>query len=146
ELRLVETKLGAGSVFVLTIPYSWPAALGERMISSPRNGRARLGTDNAELVGKKILVVEDSADNRILIRRMLELGGMNVELAENGRDGVDRALAESYDIVLMDIQMPEMDGYQAIVELRRKGYTGSVVALTAHAMKGEREACLSYGF
>ena len=94
----------------------------------------------------KILLVDDSADNRTLISAFLSRPGIHLDTAENGVVGVDKALHNTYDLVLMDIQMPEMDGYEAIRVLNQKGYRGPVVALTAHAMKGDRERCLRAGF
>jgi hypothetical protein len=87
----------------------------------------------------KVLIVEDSADNRVLLSRFLTQSGAIVETAVNGDDGVKKALASTYDIILMDIQMPEKDGYQAVREIRASGYHLPIVALTAHAMKNEQE-------
>lgn len=94
----------------------------------------------------QILVVEDSVDNQVLLKSFLDQNGVTVDVAPNGLEGVKRALAHPYDVVLMDIQMPEMDGFEAIKQLRNEGYKGAVVALTAHAMKGDREKCLLSGF
>ena len=72
-------------------------------------------------------------------------------LAENGRQAIDLALAaleagEPHDLVLMDLQMPELDGWNATRALRRQGYAGPIIALTAHAMSSEQERCLAEGF
>jgi CheY-like chemotaxis protein len=97
-----------------------------------------------------LLVVEDSRDNQLLISRMLRRGGATVHLAENGRIGMEMALKWSaegnpFHVILMDMQMPEMDGYEATRRLRETGYTGKIVALTAHAMSSDRQRCLDAG-
>jgi PAS domain S-box-containing protein len=91
------------------------------------------------LDGLSILVAEDSPDNQLLIRHLLMRHGANVEIAEDGRQAVDLALGGHYDIILMDLQMPVLDGYGAATELRRRGYDGPIIALSAHAMREERE-------
>jgi len=100
----------------------------------------------SELSSKKILVVDDSPDNLALIKRILRLSGANVETASNGREGLEKALSGDFSIVLMDLQMPEMDGYEATKELRKRGFARPIIALTAHAMKEERKRCLEGGF
>lgn len=103
--------------------------------------------DKNAIQGKNILVVEDSSDNQILLRHFLRLGGFeNVSFAPDGKEGVELALKESFDLILMDIQMPVCDGYEATQELRRQGFKNPIVALTAHAMKEERDKCLKFGF
>jgi CheY-like chemotaxis protein len=94
----------------------------------------------------RVLLVEDSQDNQLLVTRMLKMSGISVDTASNGREGVQKALAGQYDAILMDLQMPEMDGYAAVQELRRVGYKQPIVALTAHAMGEERQRCLASGF
>ena len=100
---------------------------------------------NSELKGLRVLLAEDSADNRTLIECILGQRGAIIDSAENGLEAVKKALKEDYDLVLMDIQMPLYDGLQATKELREKGYQKPIVALTAHAMKEEREKTLSMG-
>lgn len=101
--------------------------------------------DSNALQGIKVLLVEDAPINQILISRFLTGAGAQVELANNGVEGVEKALNGKYGIVLMDIQMPEMDGYEATTTLRGKGYDGPIIALTAHALKEDRDRCLAAG-
>ena len=97
----------------------------------------------------RVLVAEDNAVNQKLIVRLLEKRGHRVTVAGNGREAVDAAARASFDLVLMDMQMPEMDGFEATAMIRvgerRSGAHLPIVALTAHAMKGDREKCLAAG-
>lgn len=98
-----------------------------------------------QLKGLRVLLADDSPDNRTLIECILEQSGAIIDSAENGREAIEKAMHHEYDLVLMDIQMPVCDGLQATKELRSKGYQKPIVALTAHAMKEEREKTLSMG-
>ncbi len=97
----------------------------------------------------KVLLAEDNAVNRALAKKLLEKHGHTVVLAENGREVLDALSRETVDLVLMDLQMPAMDGLEAIAAVRKKemgtGVHLPIVALTAHAMKGDRERCLAAG-
>ncbi|MBW1701402.1 MAG: response regulator [Deltaproteobacteria bacterium] len=97
----------------------------------------------------RILVAEDNVVNQKLVIRMLEKAGHTPVVAANGREAVDRFKAEHFDLILMDVQMPEMDGYEATGVIREKEKeTGGhipIIALTAHAMKGDREKCIAAG-
>ena len=99
--------------------------------------------------GFRVLVAEDSIDTQRLIRSMLRKLGIEVELAENGRQALEALKQEDFDVVLMDIQMPIMDGYLATAEIRRREASSPrhtpIIAMTAHAMKGDRERCLEAG-
>ncbi len=95
--------------------------------------------------GKNILVVEDSVDNQLLVKVYLVKVKANVHFASNGNEGVEKALSLNPDIVLMDIQMPVKDGCTATQELRNKGFSKPIIALTANAMKEDRERCLQAG-
>jgi CheY-like chemotaxis protein len=103
-----------------------------------------------------VLLAEDGADNQRLIGFLLKRAGATVDIASDGRTAVNMAMASMfarregdpvrpYDVILMDMQMPELDGYGAASLLRQKGYAGSIIALTAHAMSGDKEKCLAAG-
>jgi CheY-like chemotaxis protein len=97
---------------------------------------------------KRILVAEDSAANRELITEILELNGYETTIADDGGAAVERLRQRTYDLVLLDIQMPMLDGYQVMEQMRahHEWATIPVVALTAYAMQGDREHALRAGF
>ena len=97
------------------------------------------------LPGTRVLLVEDGASNRKLITLVLQRAGAVVEWAEDGKTGSDMALAGKYDVVLMDMQMPIMDGYTAARRCRKEGLKTPIIALTAHAMRGDEEKCREAG-
>lgn len=102
------------------------------------------------LRGTRLLLAEDTPDHRTMFAAMLRLEGAEVELADNGRRAVQRVLetdhlGRPFDLVILDMQMPVLDGYSAASTLCRAGHDGEILALTAHAMNGQREKCLEAG-
>lgn len=148
DVALDSSHESKGSVFrveiaIEVIPYSGFWEYSDRL--DPKESGTEDRDRRGDLEGLSILVVDDAADNRTLISRFLLGAGAKVECAENGREGVDKASAAHYDLILMDIQMPVLDGYAATKELRNNGYERPIIALTAHALKEERERSLSAG-
>ncbi len=148
----VESNPGQGSTFRLRVA-TGPLD-GVPLAQAPREALARApaprpASMEERLVGRVLLAV-DGLDNQRLIRLVLERAGLRVEVANDGRMAYERALAaaaagEPFDAILMDMQMPDLDGYAATSLLREAGYPGPILALTAHAMSGEREKCLRAG-
>lgn len=145
ELTVVST-LGEGSAFRLTLPLDAEndsAAPTSKVNTQPE-------TDAKERLNARILVAEDGPDNRKLLELILGRLGAEIEMVDNGADAVELALAASrkgrpFDLILMDMQMPRMDGITATTELRRNDYAGPIVALTADARGSHREECLRAG-
>ena len=142
---------GVGSTFTVMIE----AAVAEEGQSIPvefesDTSRAFVPLDNSLLTGRRILLAEDTRVNQVLIQRLLSKAGAEVAVADDGRQAVEETLnheaqGHPFDVVLMDMQMPVLDGYAATAELRRNGYHGAIVALTAHAMASDRKRCLDAG-
>jgi signal transduction histidine kinase/CheY-like chemotaxis protein len=150
DLQLTYSEPGRGSVFTFNVkaeraPGSPMLTTYEQSLEAKAPGLAAVPKANAALSGIHILVVDDTADNRSLLTKFLEGAGANVECACDGTEGIQKALSAKYDVVLMDIQMPGLDGLQATTLLRQKSYKGPILALTAHAMKQDKERCLDAG-
>lgn len=149
----VKSDLGEGSRFTVTVA---TGPLDDiKLLDEPT--KAQLPSDlpiepAAALVNLNchVLLAEDAPDNQRLISFVLKKAGAEVTVAENGRVAHDLALAahnagNPFDVILMDIQMPIMDGYDAIRKLRKAGDTAPIIALTAHAMSADRDKCLAAG-
>ena len=143
EVTLNFTRTGEGSQFKITIPLE---AVRPTVSSSDLTTSGKIQWASKLPENGKVLVVDDALENRVLVNAFLTKMGVSTEQASNGQEGVEKAIKGQFDVVLMDIQMPVMDGFEAVKRLREAGYTKTIVALTAHAMKGDREKCLSSGF
>jgi PAS domain S-box-containing protein len=134
----VESTEGVGSTFWFIVDFDY---LETVIATHP--------PEKKSILGKKILVAEDVSVNAILITKILKILGYEVKVVENGRAVIEALLNEKFDLILMDCQMPEMDGYEATRAIRenekRTGHHVPVVALTANAMAGDREKCLDSG-
>lgn len=139
---------GFGSTFSFTISVATDehVEMISRLLSRDESQIEKQNFPSDYLDGMKILLAEDSEDNQRLISHFLAKVGAEVDIANDGKQALDKIADGKYDLVLLDIQMPEMDGYQAISILRERGYKGGVVAITAHALKEDREQCLRLGF
>lgn len=148
DFVLVESAIGKGSVFTVHFPILVSESVQLVPLKTLKIEPTARVVDSyqIDLNGLDILLVEDSPDNQILIEKMLEKTGAKITIAHNGSQGLDMALAGQFDVVLMDIQMPVMDGHQAMRALRNHGYAMPVIALTAHAMKEEAERATLSGF
>ncbi|MBC7420960.1 MAG: PAS domain S-box protein [Bdellovibrio sp.] len=144
DLTLKDSIVGKGSTFKLVIKNHLPNVEGRKI--NPAAVENVIPEAVAALDGIYILLVEDSPDNQLLISRLLEKKGAKVEIAENGLEGVEKALNGKHHLVLMDVQMPVLDGYSATQRLRDAGFRKPIIALTAHAMSDVRKKCLDVGY
>ncbi len=153
DVLLVETAPGVGTRFRVEVeaePTNATRAPTDEATDRGAAARPERPPRPGSLRGLRVLLAEDGPDNRRLICYILERAGARVTAAEHGQAAVDAALAaraagRPFDVVLMDMQMPVLDGYEATRRLRAAGYAGPIVALTAHAMRGDRERCLACG-
>lgn len=149
----VRSTPGRGSVFCVTIdpgPLDGVAMVDEQPSQTILPKRAAVNAADPIRLCGRILMAEDGQDNQRLIALLLRKAGIEVTAVNNGRLATEAALAASeggqpFDVILMDMQMPVMDGYEATRQLRTAGYAGPIVALTAHAMSGDCQKCLEAG-
>jgi PAS domain S-box-containing protein len=145
---LVKSEPGKGSSFTVTLD---PGVIDPRsmvrgeMLDLNVEASVDNRTHRWQFAGQRVLVVDDGAENRELVRLVLEEVGLTVEEAENGQVAVDKVKASEYELVLMDMQMPVLDGYEATIALRKLGFGKPIVALTAHAMAGFESKILDVG-
>ncbi len=159
DVTIVASTPDAGSTFRLSVAtgsldgvefdrFERACSLGVAARSESHSGN---GSMNSTLLkGVRILLAEDGTDNQRLISYTLSKAGAAVTVVDNGKLAVEQALlaqqnGNAFQLVLMDMQMPVMDGYEATALLRSKGYRQPIVALTAHAMTGDRQKCLAAG-
>ncbi len=137
---VAESEAGTGSVFTLSLPY--------RSSKTPVDGASDGSRDLSAIRQKfegSVLVAEDTPELQLLERRTLELLGVQVTVANNGAEAVELAASHPFDLILMDMQMPVLDGIDATRQLRAQGVTTPVVALTANVMQKHRDAFYDAG-
>jgi PAS domain S-box-containing protein len=140
----VASQIGKGSAFTVTMQYTIAGPLE----FSPEE-RPGITQSEASLDGKRILLAEDNEMNQMLARRVFDKWNFHLEIAGNGKIAVERLAKEHFDLVLMDVQMPEMDGYAATqfirTQLPKEKSRVPIIAMTAHAIVGEAEKCIALG-
>ena len=149
----VKSTHGEGSTFTVTVG-TGPLD-GVELLDNPTETQLKDHSDRKRAAANvkldcRVLLAEDGPDNQRLISFLLKKAGAEVAVAENGQIAHDLALAARnegtpFDVILMDMQMPVMDGYYATGKLREAGYTGPIIALTANAMSTDRDKCLNAG-
>ncbi len=155
DITVAATEVGVGSTFRITVATG--SLDGVKMLDDPLSATAVADTaqpavqpSGSDFQGVRVLLAEDNTTNQVLVAGMLKKCGAAVTAVKDGKLALDRALGasdkgEPFDVILMDMQMPVMDGYEATGRLRQKGYTGPIIALTAHAMGSDREKCIQAG-
>lgn len=146
---LVTSEFGKGSCFTVTIEVE--EITGAKLLTATQMMQEAIANNDNQQVTwifpeAKVLVIDDGDENRDLLEVILTDAGLTIKTGVNGKQGLEMVLAESFDLILMDVQMPIMDGYTAVRLMREKGITIPVIALTAHAMKGAERECLSAGY
>ena len=146
----VESEPGRGTVFRVDLPAGNLDGVARVAAHESLGGEEDHEADAEPQLQGRVLLVEDGPDNQRLITLLLRRAGLEVVLAENGQQAIERVqesrhAGTSFGLVLMDMQMPVMDGYTATKILRRQGFATPIVALTAHAMDTERARCIAAG-
>lgn len=142
DVLLLQSHQNLGSVFQLQIHFESPTAI--EIISETQKTNSAV-YDVCFPKNKNVLLVDDSVDNQLLVQTMLSRLGLNVTLASNGKEALDQIKNSHFDLILMDMQMPIMDGYTACAHLVEDACRIPIVALTANAMKEDRDRCLQAG-
>jgi CheY-like chemotaxis protein len=149
DIVLTESRLGEGSTFTITIDPGLGSSVQKTSVELLDSTILKLAENDQmslRLVGVSVLLVEDSQDIMQLVGRILLEAGAKVDYANNGKEALARAHNSKFDVILMDLQMPVMDGYEATAQLRKEGYKAPIIAVSAHALKEEHESCLAAGF
>ena len=139
----VESETGKGSTFLVELPYTQGELLAE---GTEHSGYSQEHFTLPQQPDIRLLVAEDNRMNQNLLRHLLGNRQLHYQLVSNGQEALNALYKQHFDLILMDIQMPEMDGYSATKKIREELHSNiPIVAMTAHAMAGEREKCLQAG-
>jgi CheY-like chemotaxis protein len=146
KLTLTSNK-GKGSVFSLIVPVGIDFKAHPPLNKDTATNQEDTDRNEAEsaLFSGSILVAEDVRTNQVLIKTLLEQLGLEVMIAEDGEQAVQQALTGQFDLIFMDIQMPNMNGYEATEELRKKGIATPIIALTANTIEDDDKKCFDAG-
>lgn len=147
DIQIVSSQVNVGTVMRITLDAG--AAADTKLVpkfSSNISNIDESPSPQHSLSDVRILVVDDAKENARLFKMYLEGAGAKVDTAHDGIEAIDTILSNSYDVVLLDLQMPGKDGYQVVQELRAKGLNLPIIALTAHAMKEEKIKTKNAGF
>ena len=136
----LESEIERGSTFTVELPFK----IAKDKLKDDSSFKLIINS-NVEKINKTILIVEDNVINTLFLKDLLEGEGYRIDIANNGVKGVEKASKTTYDLIFMDIQMPEMDGLTATKILRENGIKTPIIALTAYSMKEDRERCISSG-
>ena len=134
----VKSEKNIGTDFVIDIPFS-------KIESSEIKSESKNNETKLDLKGKKILVVDDNDMNRLVASLILNEHGAEIREAENGFDALEILEKENIDLILMDVQMPVMNGYETTRRIRLLGFTNPIIALTAYAVSEEKDRCIEAG-
>jgi CheY-like chemotaxis protein len=141
----VKSEMGKGSVFTILMPLPVETAAASQTVNLVQEITDAESHDSSAKLGGSILVAEDNPANQQLIQILLNKMGLAVTLADNGQSAVEAATTTAYDLILMDMQMPVMNGYDAARTLRHRSIGTPIIALTANAMQGDMQKCIEYG-
>ncbi|MCA2961569.1 MAG: response regulator [Silvanigrellales bacterium] len=137
DVEVIGSEVGMGSLF--------RATLVEKRVEMCERAPRGVGAQESALVGVRVALVDDTLDNREIMGHVLELAGAEVLLAPSGEEALALVAREQPHCVLMDIQMPGMDGYETTRRLRANGFRNAIVALTAHSFREDLQNCLLAG-
>jgi signal transduction histidine kinase/CheY-like chemotaxis protein len=146
----LKSEVGKGTTFSMVIPTGLDTEAKPLISDVDYSHEQETGAKepvrlDEQVFSGSVLVAEDTKTNQLLIRLLLEKIGLEVTIVEDGNEAFEKALSESFDLILMDMQMPNMNGYDATKKLREHGLVTPIVALTANAMQGDEQKCISAG-
>ena len=141
----LESEIGKGSIFKVVIPVILTSENTHKSLQTETELAKSQRLANKRPTCGKVLIADDNDTSVVLTTLLLERLGFGVTCVADGREVLDKALTQDFDLIIMDIQMPGIDGYHATHTLREKGCECPIIAVTAHALEGDREKCIESG-